>query len=93
MLDDTTQDASEAPVSNEAQAAGLSIQDLRIFKEIVDVASARGAFKADEFSAIGDTYNRLNTFLAQIDVQNAPAEEEEEANTEATDELEETTEE
>jgi len=92
MLDDTTQDASEAPVSNEAQAAGLSIQDLRIFKEIVDVASARGAFKADEFSAIGDTYNRLNTFLAQIDVQNAPAEEEE-ANTEATDELEETTEE
>ncbi len=84
MLDDTAQ---EAPVSNEAQTAGLGIVDLRVLKEVIDVASARGAFKADEFATIGDTYGRLNVFLQTIDAANAPAEEEstDEATNEATD--------
>jgi len=68
MLDDTTQDA---PVSNEAQQAGLGIVDLRVIKEVIDVASARGAFKADEFATIGETYGRLNVFLQTIDAANA----------------------
>ena len=68
MLDDTTQ---EAPVSNEAQQAGLGVVDLRVLKEVVDVASARGAFKADEFATIGETYSRLNIFLQTIDAANA----------------------
>jgi len=91
MLDDTN---PEAPVSNEVQQAGLSITDLRLFKEIVDVASARGAFKADEFSAIGETYTRLTNFLNHVDAQNAPNDEGEEETTDTNDEVsEETTEE
>lgn len=68
MLDDTTQDA---PASNEAQEAGLGIVDLRVFKEVIDVASARGAFKAEEFATIGDSYGRLTKFLQTIDAANA----------------------
>ena len=78
MLDETTTEevATEAPTSNEAQSAGLGIVDLRVIKEVIDVASARGAFKADEFATIGDTYGRLAAFLNQIDAANAPAEDE-----------------
>ena len=88
MLDDTT---PEAPASNEVQQAGLSITDLRLFKEIVDVASARGAFKADEFSAIGETYTRLTNFLNHVDAQNAPNDEGEEETTDTNDEVSEET--
>ena len=66
------------------EAPGLGIVDLRVIKEVIDVASARGAFKADEFATIGDTYGRLAAFLNQIDAANAPAEDE--ATDEATDE-------
>ena len=92
MLEDTTPEAVEAaeeqaPISNEAQAAGLGVMDLRVLKEVIDVASARGAFRADEFSAIGGTYGRLNNFLQTIDAAaaeaNAPAEGEESATDEA----------
>jgi uncharacterized protein (DUF697 family) len=72
MLDDTQQE-QEAPISNEAANVGLGITDLRVFKEVIDVASARGAFKADEFATIGDAYSRLSTFLTTIDTANAEA--------------------
>jgi hypothetical protein len=72
MLDDTKPTPEqEAPISNEASQAGLGITDLRIFKEVIDIASARGAFKADEFATIGDAYGRLSTFLRTIDNANA----------------------
>ena len=85
MLDDTNNEKSEsvtAPTSNEVQTMGLSISDLRIFKEIVVVASSRGAFKAEEFATIGDTYSRLNNFLQVLDEANTP-----ETSDEVTDEV------
>lgn len=62
------------PVTQEAQAAQeaatesteLNISDLQALKAIIDVASSRGAFKANELEAVGKTYNRLNNFLAQV---------------------------
>ena len=75
MQDDVNQEATEQ-VTDEASQVGLGITDLRIFKEVIDVASARGAFKADEFATIGDAYGRLSTFLATVDQANAPAEDE-----------------
>jgi hypothetical protein len=90
MKDDANQKATEQ-VTDEAPQVGLSIADLRVFKEVIDVASARGAFKAGEFSTIGDVYGRLSTFLAVIDQANAPAEdeaieEEEDADTDTSEE-------
>ena len=89
MLDDTQQEQEAPPISNEAAGVGLGITDLRVFKEVIDVASARGAFKAGEFSTIGDVYGRLSTFLAAIDQANAPAEDEaieEDADTDTSEE-------
>lgn len=59
------------PVTQEAQEAAtesteLNISDLQALKAIIDVASSRGAFKANELEAVGKTYNRLNNFLAQV---------------------------
>jgi uncharacterized protein (DUF697 family) len=85
MLDDTTQE-QEAPISNEAAQVGLGITDLRVFKEVIDVASARGAFKADEFATIGDAYGRLSTFLTTIDTASTETTDEEVTDEDSTDE-------
>ena len=63
----------EAPV--EAQAGeqpaptDLSVQDLQALKQIIDVASSRGAFRPNEMVQIGQTYNKLDGFLAAVAAQ------------------------
>lgn len=44
----------------------LNISDLSAMKQIIDVASSRGAFKAGEMEAVGKVYNKLSNFLAQV---------------------------
>lgn len=41
----------------------LTLQDLQNLKEIIDVASARGAFKPKEMMAVGHVYTKLENFL------------------------------
>ena len=50
---------------------GLSIGDLKSVATIIDVASTRGAFRANEMAGIGLLYNKLQGFLAKV----APPEE------------------
>jgi len=50
----------------EAQGADLNIQDLSAMKSIIDVASSRGAFKPGEMMMVGQTYNKLSTFLDAV---------------------------
>lgn len=47
----------------EAPAANLSIQDLLLVVQTLQVVSQRGAFRAEEMSNIGGLYDRLVTFL------------------------------
>jgi hypothetical protein len=93
MIDDTqenavVEEATEATekfeVSENEAPASLSIQDLANIRNIIDVASQRGAFKTNEFTVVGSTYSRLNAFLESI----TPAQTEEatEASDEATEE-------
>jgi hypothetical protein len=56
----------EAPAQEQAAAPDLNISDLVALRSIVDVASQRGAFKANELEAVGKTYNKLNTFLESV---------------------------
>jgi hypothetical protein len=42
---------------------GLTIQDLTLTLQVIQVASSRGAFKADELTAIGGLYDRIFKFL------------------------------
>ena len=44
----------------------LTVQDLQALKSIIDVASQRGAFKPNEMMTVGQTYSKLETFLAAV---------------------------
>ena len=77
MTDETATDS----VQNETSApGGLTIQDLRVLKMTVEVATQRGGFQANEMATVGNTYNKLAMFLAQIDAQQAEANGEENSN-------------
>jgi hypothetical protein len=53
----------------EAQAE-LTVQDLSAIKQIIDVASQRGAFKPSEMMTVGQTYNKLESFLNAVAASN-----------------------
>jgi translation initiation factor IF-2 len=74
MSEDTTVEAEVAatPETSEAQGPDLTVQDLQALKSIIDVASQRGAFKPNEMMTVGQTYNKLETFLAAV-AQQQPA--------------------
>lgn len=44
----------------------LNIGDLRNVALIIDVASTRGAFRANEMATVGLIYNKLQSFLAKM---------------------------
>jgi hypothetical protein len=67
----TEENKVEAPASApeaapEQPQAELNISDLAALRSIVEVASQRGAFKANELEAVGKTFNKLNTFLESV---------------------------
>ena len=47
-------------------APDLNVSDLTGVKSIIDIATQRGAFKANELEAVGKLYNKLNTFLDHV---------------------------
>lgn len=51
------------------EGAELNINDLNAMKVIIDIASSRGAFKPNEMLAVGQTYNKLTTFLDSVSKQ------------------------
>ena len=59
--------AAPAPQS----APDLNINDLLAVKNIIEVASSRGAFKAAELEAVGKTFNKLNNFLESVSKKEA----------------------
>jgi hypothetical protein len=65
MSDQTENTEAAAP----AASPELSIQDLQALKTIIDVASQRGAFKPNEMVVVGQTYTKLEQFLAAIPAQ------------------------
>ena len=62
-----------APAGTQAPAADLTVQDLGVIRSIIDVASTRGAFKANEMQAVGATYNKLEAFLKIVEAQQKDA--------------------
>jgi hypothetical protein len=53
--------ATQAPAG-----ADLSIGDLKNLATIIDVASTRGAFRANEMATVGVMFNKLQAFLAKV---------------------------
>ena len=72
----------EAPVEGqEAEVPqSVSLQDLQLLGQIVDLASQRGAFRGNELSQVGAVYDKLSAFLGYVaEQQEANAEEGENA--------------
>jgi len=78
-----TQKTSEQPVQTEDQAtqptASLTIQDLLVVAQIIQIGSQRGTFRAEELADVGNLYTKLIAFLqstgALVPAQQPAAEE------------------
>lgn len=69
MKNDITEETVEETVeetTNATEVTGLGVNDLASIKHIIDVASARGAFKTEEFAVVGAVYSRLTAFLGAV---------------------------
>ena len=57
----------------DTQPTQLSITDLAVLKNVIDLACTRGAFRAPEMKAVGEVYEKLSTFLDTV-IKQAEAE-------------------
>lgn len=51
------------------QPTQITIADLDVIKNIIDLASARGAFRGQELTQVGVIYDKLNAFLTEVIAQ------------------------
>lgn len=61
-----------APQPDQSQPE-LNIVDLQNIRAIIDTACRRGAFGGAELTAVGTTFDRLNTFLNAVAPAQTPA--------------------
>jgi hypothetical protein len=75
MSDEVQKQEAQAPVAEAANAEAtaqqsqgpdLNVSDLMALKNIIEVATNRGAFKATELEAVGKTFNKLTSFLEAV---------------------------
>jgi hypothetical protein len=52
----------------------ITVADLNLLKNIIDLASTRGAFRAAEMTQVGEVYEKLATFLDSVVAQAAAQE-------------------
>jgi hypothetical protein len=55
--------AEEIAQQEPQQAPGLTLQDLVLVAQIIQLTSQRGAYKAEELEQVGGLYNKLVAFL------------------------------
>jgi len=65
MADQELQQEQVEQPAQEQQAAApsLTLQDLVLVAQIIQLTSQRGAFKAEELADVGTLYNKLIAFL------------------------------
>ena len=68
----TTQATTQAAPAQ--TATDLTIADLKNIATVIDVASTRGAFRANEMATVGLVYNKLQMFLAKVAPETKPEE-------------------
>lgn len=61
MTEEVTQEEVQAPA--EAPKPELNLNDLVAMRNLIDVVTQRGAFKANELSAAGQLFDKINAFL------------------------------
>lgn len=66
--------APEAEAPQGDQGPALSLEELNMLMQVVDLAVQRGAFRGNEMSQVGAVYDKLNAFLGAVAQANQPAE-------------------
>ena len=61
----------------------LKIADIATLKQIVEVASSRGAFRAEELSQVGEVYDRVSAWLEAMTQDEATEDETEQGDSDA----------
>lgn len=69
-------------MENTNQTTQITIADLDTLKNIVDLASSRGAFRGAELTQVGAIYDKLSAFLNEVVAQAKAQQEAEQASTE-----------
>jgi hypothetical protein len=59
-------EVANTETAQQPQGPDLNVSDLLALKNIIEVATTRGAFKATELEAVGKTFNKLNSFLEAV---------------------------
>ena len=54
----------------EPKAEELTLNDITVFKGMIEIVSARGAFKPEEMALVGNLYTKLTKFLEQANTPN-----------------------
>jgi len=44
----------------------LTVADMAVMKNIIDLAASRGTFRASEMKSVGDIYEKLTAFLDHV---------------------------
>lgn len=65
-MSEENENVESAEEQTQAQSNELNLNDLNAMKVIIDIASSRGAFKPGEMAVVGQTYNKLTSFLDQV---------------------------
>jgi len=74
-----TQEATatpQTPTTEAPVAPQLSISDLQALLNVIDVASSRGAFRANELTNVGSVADKLTKFLQHVAEQQKAQQEE-----------------
>ena len=66
---------AEAPAEEQAAQApvALSLNDLGVLANIIDLASSRGAFRGAELTQVGAAYEKLTAFVRGVQESQAKA--------------------
>jgi hypothetical protein len=75
MAKNKVQETETANVEAGATPESISLQDLQVLLQIVDLASSRGAFRGAELTQVGAIFDKLNAFLSFIAAQQQAAKE------------------
>lgn len=66
-MQETVDAGTPAPAEEaQQQAPQLTLADLQVLAQAIDIASQRGAYRASEMGDVGAVYNKLTAFLQFI---------------------------
>jgi len=68
-MSEEIKEAVAEPTATAEEAPELTVNDLAAIKQVIDVASQRGAFKPNEMVSVGSIYGKLETFLNAVQAQ------------------------